>query len=96
MPRERLRVHYSGRVQGVGFRLTSEHLARSFEVVGYVRNLEDGRVELVAEGEPTELQSFLDSILDVFGDKIQAARTESLTPGEPELLGFTIRHSSLF
>jgi len=93
MPLERRRVYYSGRVQGVGFRFTSQHLAQSFEISGYVRNLDDGRVELVAEGETAELESFLDSIRDAFGDKIQAARSESLTPGEPEFQGFTIRYS---
>jgi len=93
MPLERRRVYYSGRVQGVGFRFTSQHLAQSFEISGYVRNLDDGRVEVVAEGETAELQSFLDSIRDAIGDKIQDTRSESLTPGEPELRGFTIRYS---
>ena len=51
MPRVRRRVYFSGRVQGVGFRFTCQSLARGFEVAGYVRNLPDGRVELVAEGE---------------------------------------------
>jgi len=93
MPLERRRVYYSGRVQGVGFRITSQQLARSFEVVGFVRNLDDGRVELVAEGETTELDSFLNTILDTFGEQIQAARTESLSLGVPELQGFTIRET---
>ena len=53
MPRERRRVVFSGRVQGVGFRFTCQSLARGFDVAGYVRNLADGRVELVAEGEPS-------------------------------------------
>lgn len=92
MPRERRRVYYSGRVQGVGFRFTSERLAREFAISGYVRNLDDGRVELVADGETTELQSFLDSILDAFGEKIRDARSESLTPGVPGLQGFSIRY----
>ncbi|SIO02010.1 acylphosphatase [Singulisphaera sp. GP187] len=92
MPLERRRVYYSGRVQGVGFRFTTQHLAQSFEVSGYVRNLDDGRVELVAEGETAELQLLLDSIHHAIGDKIHAARTESLPVGEPELQGFEIRY----
>ena len=59
MPRIRRRVHFSGRVQGVGFRYTCQSIARGFDVGGYVRNLPDGRVEPLAEGEPGELDNFL-------------------------------------
>ncbi len=62
MPRVRRRVNFSGRVQGVGFRFTCLSLARGFEVGGHVRNLPDGRVELVAEGEESELDGFLSAI----------------------------------
>ena len=62
MPLERRRVYYSGRVQGVGFRATCRWLAGGFEVAGYVRNLPDGRVEVVAEGESAELDRFLAAI----------------------------------
>ena len=58
-PRRRLTVFYSGRVQGVGFRYTDKTVAAGFEVVGTVRNLPDGRVELVAEGRRPELEEFL-------------------------------------
>ncbi|OQA57590.1 MAG: Acylphosphatase [Candidatus Omnitrophica bacterium ADurb.Bin277] len=59
---KRMQVFFSGRVQGVGFRFTAERLARRFEVTGFVRNLEDGRVEVVAEGEEPELVRFLTAI----------------------------------
>ena len=62
MPRDRRRVYFSGRVQGVGFRFTCQSLARRFDIAGYVRNLSDGRVELVAEGESGELDAFLTAI----------------------------------
>jgi acylphosphatase len=52
---ERVTVFYSGRVQGVGFRVTVRQIARGFDVTGAVRNLFDGRVELVAEGEKGEV-----------------------------------------
>jgi acylphosphatase len=45
-------------VQGVGFRYSVKNLAHGFEVVGSVRNLSDGRVELVVEGEKHELEDF--------------------------------------
>jgi len=57
-------ILYAGRVQGVGFRLTARRVAAGFEVVGTVRNLGDGRVELVAEGEREELEAFRAAIQD--------------------------------
>jgi len=55
-------VYYSGRVQGVGFRYTVKSLTPGFEVAGTVRNLPDGRVELVAEGAREELDAFRQAI----------------------------------
>ncbi len=50
-------ILYSGRVQGVGFRYSVKSLAPGFEVTGTVRNLTDGRVELIAEGVTGELEA---------------------------------------
>ena len=58
MKRSRMRIYYSGQVQGVGFRFTVKSLVTGFEVVGTIRNLPDGRVELMAEGEKGELEAF--------------------------------------
>ena len=55
-------VLYSGRVQGVGFRYTVKQIASGYEVVGWVRNLADGRVELQVSGHPEELEAFLGAI----------------------------------
>lgn len=57
-----LQVHYEGHVQGVGFRYTVKTLAREYEVAGSVKNLPDGRVELIASGEADEVDDFLDAI----------------------------------
>jgi acylphosphatase len=62
MTRRRMKVLYSGHVQGVGFRYTAQSVARGFEVTGTVRNLPDGRVELEAEGEASELEAFRQAI----------------------------------
>ncbi|MBI2094482.1 MAG: acylphosphatase [Candidatus Omnitrophica bacterium] len=59
---KRVHVFYSGRVQGVGFRVTAEEVARNFNVVGWVKNLRGGRVELVGEAEETVLHQFLEAI----------------------------------
>lgn len=63
---ERVRVHvwYTGRVQGVGFRYTTKRVALGFEVTGTVRNLPDGRVELIAEGDRAELLAFQQAVRD--------------------------------
>lgn len=55
----RLHVLFTGRVQGVGFRFTVCRIAEGFAVTGFVRNLGDGDVELVAEGMEQDLSAFL-------------------------------------
>ena len=62
--RRRAQVFYSGRVQGVGFRYSVREVACGYEVTGFVRNLPDGRVELVAEAEEDETKAFLEGIRD--------------------------------
>jgi acylphosphatase len=91
MPLERRRVLYSGRVQGVGFRATCRWLARGFDIVGYVRNLSDGQVELVVQGEPAEIDRYLDSVSNEMGPYIGKVISEQepthLSPPE----GFEVR-----
>lgn len=62
--RHRMTVFYSGRVQGVGFRYQAKSVATGYEVTGTVRNLDDGRVELIAEGAREELEAFRAAIRD--------------------------------
>ena len=62
MKRSRMHIFYSGSVQGVGFRYTVKTVAAGFEVVGVVRNLIDGRVELIGEGSREELEAFRTAI----------------------------------
>lgn len=56
--KSRIHIFFSGNVQGVGFRYTVKSVAAGFEIVGIVRNLIDGRVELVGEGQREELEAF--------------------------------------
>jgi len=60
----RVRVLYSGHVQGVGFRYTAKTVAAGFEITGMVRNVPDGRVELIAEGTRSELEAFCQAVRD--------------------------------
>lgn len=88
--RKRLTVLYSGHVQGVGFRYTACQVASGFDVCGTVRNLPDGRVELVAEGALDELEAFRSAIRDAgVGPMI---RNETVQWGSPQgdLRGFQI------
>ena len=84
------RVLYSGEVQGVGFRATARHLAQGFPVAGYVRNLRDGTVELVAEGEPVVVAAFLAALARHMGGLIAEAQTQDVPAAGHA--GFVIRH----
>jgi acylphosphatase len=76
-------VYYSGRVQGVGFRYTTCQIAEDYPVVGYVRNLPDGRVEVVVEGEPAIVERFTSALTHDMGSYIRRADTqESVATGE--------------
>ena len=59
-----LQVFYEGNVQGVGFRWTIRQLAKGFDVIGWVQNLPDGRVELQVSGDESEVFAFLDSVME--------------------------------
>jgi acylphosphatase len=84
-------IYYSGRVQGVGFRMTTEQVARRFAVTGFVKNLPDGRVEVVAEGEPQELDRFEAAVADAMAGHItHTDRRES--PARGDCPDFRITH----
>lgn len=87
-------IFYTGRVQGVGFRWTVRQIAAGFEVVGFVRNLPDGRVELHASGESSEVEAFLAAIEEsTLGALIRHVEQHVLSaPPEIGATGFAIRH----
>jgi len=55
-------IYFSGTVQGVGFRYTSQHLAQKMNLGGWVRNLSDGRVEMLVQGNQESIDMFLKQI----------------------------------
>jgi len=76
--RARLQVCFSGTVQGVGFRYTACNIARRFQVTGFVKNLSDGQVELVAEGDKLEVFNFVAAIEeDMRGYIVRSEKTIS-------------------
>ena len=55
---------FSGRVHGVGFRFATKQIAKGFDVIGTVKNLDDGRVELVIQGDEEEVDEFIEDMHD--------------------------------
>jgi len=84
-------VLFSGRVQGVGFRYSVKRIASGFEVIGWVRNLPDGRVELQAMShDDEELDGFIQEIQDSsLAGNIQDAEIHIIPPLSG-VKGFTI------
>ncbi|HEY2712010.1 MAG TPA: acylphosphatase [Chthoniobacterales bacterium] len=87
-----LQVFFVGSVQGVGFRWTVKHIATGFEVIGWVRNLPDGRVELQATGEESEVRAFIEAIGQSELRAHIREQTEFTLPEPPRARGFEIRH----
>jgi acylphosphatase len=85
-------VFYSGDVQGVGFRATATSIARRHPAIcGWVRNLPDGRVELLADGPADAIDDFLADIREQMADYIQS---EDIFAREADdvLVGFRVAY----
>ena len=87
----RCTVHFSGRVQGVGFRYTTQNIAQQFNVAGYVRNLPDGRVEVVMEGPDVEMDGVIESLRHKMNCYIRQLERQLDSP-TGEFQRFSIRH----
>ncbi|MDD3295904.1 MAG: acylphosphatase [Candidatus Omnitrophica bacterium] len=75
-------VFYSGLVQGVGFRFSACQRARNFNVKGWVKNLNDGRVELMAQGSPRSVGGFLEALRDEFSQRFSDVNIEEFLSQE--------------
>lgn len=82
---------FEGRVQGVGFRYSVKQLAKGFDVLGWVKNLTDGRVELQIMGEEEELDEFLEELHDSPLGHHVLEQEQFSVPLLEEVKGFTIR-----
>jgi acylphosphatase len=87
-----VQVFYEGNVQGVGFRWSVRNIAKGFDVTGSVRNLRDGRVELLAAGDKEEVRAFLEAILQSELRAHIKKHNESPLADPPAFRGFEIRH----
>lgn len=91
MERSRTRAVVSGRVQGVGFRMATQAEAERRGLVGWVRNLDDGRVEFEAEGE----LGAVDALVAWAHEGPGAARVDGVDAASVALAGgegFVVRH----
>lgn len=83
-------IHFTGRVQGVGFRYTTRQTAKEFDVTGYVRNLPDGRVLLEVEGAGRDIREFVAAVEErMHGYIRQTERQAGRRPAQFQ--GFEIR-----
>ena len=87
-----LQVFYEGHVQGVGFRFTVRHIAKGFDVTGWVRNLPDGRVELQVTGQEDEVRTFLNQITQGELHSLIRERAENRLKEPVTARGFEIRY----
>ncbi len=85
-------IFYTGKVQGVGFRVSVLGLARGYDVLGYVKNLNDGRVEVLVRGEENEVDDFLTAIREShLAGHIESVQSESIDAASiAALRGFQI------
>lgn len=90
---ERIQIFFSGHVQGVGFRFTTVNIASRYAVTGFVRNLRDGRVEIVAEGQPKELDAFAEAVQSEMARYITDV-TKSRGPASGKYDRFSVAPSS--
>ena len=87
---DRLQVLFSGHVQGIGFRYTVKQTALGYEVTGWVKNLADGRVELLVEGERGELEAFQAAIPEAGLRRFIRETQAEWSNGTGEFRGFEI------
>lgn len=83
-------VHFTGHVQGVGFRYSALQVAKEYEVAGYVRNLLDGRVLLEAEGRASEVDAFVAAVVERMHGHVRKTEVAKQTRAS-QFQGFLIR-----
>jgi acylphosphatase len=84
-----MHIIFKGRVQGVGFRFTAHRMAHRHQLIGFVRNLPDGTVEMLAQGPARDIDDCMRDIKDYFGDYLRKAEIQEVPP-DPKYNDFKI------
>jgi len=83
------RIIFIGRVQGVGFRFTAHRMAGRHDLTGFVRNLRDGTVEMLAQGNSEDIDACVRDIDDYLSGHIRQTKVEDVPP-DPNRTDFKI------
>mgnify|MGYP001438600167 CR=1 FL=1 len=68
---KQVHIFFKGMVQGVGFRYTTLRIAKELQLTGWVKNLKDGRVEAMVQGNPNVIDQLCVHLKEHFGDYLQ-------------------------
>lgn len=82
-------ITFTGRVQGVGFRFTARRAASRRQLTGYVRNMPNGSVEMLAQGRPEDVDDCIQDIKEYFSGYIREANIQEIAP-DPTYTDFQI------
>ncbi len=83
------RIIFTGRVQGVGFRFTARRAASRRQLTGYVRNMPNGSVEMLAQGRPEDVDDCIQDIKEYFAGYLKETKIEEIPP-DPRYTDFKI------
>lgn len=84
-------VTFHGNVQGVGFRYTACRVAGRYDVAGYVRNMPDGTVQCILEGQAGQIDEFLAELSEEMGGYIRK-QTQQTAPFSGQFKGFGVKY----
>jgi len=82
-------IIFTGRVQGVGFRFTARRAANRRQLTGFVRNVPDGTVEMLAQGRSEDIDDCIQDIKEYFTGYIRETKIEEIPP-DPRYIDFKI------
>ncbi len=82
-------IIFTGRVQGVGFRFTARRAANRRQLTGFVRNVPNGTVEMLAQGRPEDIDDCIQDLKEYFAGYLKETRIEEIPP-DPRYTDFKI------